>query len=195
MCYQCIITLLLLFLAVIRSQVNELPILLTLMNINLLVSYIYVIINYRYIFRNHNSEKSVASFNFLNVFEKAKIGLFVGTAVYIMFITYTIVQIYNNEQLNEEFLLISWLIISCALACVKGAYLDSATIFFDDYYISGKYWVSYKELDRIDVIREYSNILGKIYLIELFKDGRSVGFDKFYVQEFDFLKSKLSQIA
>lgn len=97
MCCQCIITLMLLFLAVIRSQVNELPILLTLMNINLLISYIYVIINYRYIFRNHNSEKSVASFNFLNVFEKAKNCLFVGTAVYIMFITYTIVQIYNNE--------------------------------------------------------------------------------------------------
>jgi hypothetical protein len=92
-------------------------------------------------------------------------------------------------------LLISWLIISCALACAKGAYLDSATIFFDDYYISGKYRVSYKEIDRIDVIREYSNIFYKIYLIELFKDGRSVGFDKFYVQEFDFLKSKLSQIA
>lgn len=72
-------------------------------------------------------------------------------------------------------------------------YLSGITAFGEKNYLSGEFLIDYKDIDEIREIKSTSTIHGDIILVTLWKNGKEIGFDKLFIDEYHKLRLMVYQ--
>lgn len=66
--------------------------------------------------------------------------------------------------------------------------------FFDEYYISGQYKIFYDEIDNLVELKRVNTLSGNVIYFKLFKEDKTIGYDKMMENDYLLLKIKIKDI-
>ena len=99
---------------------------------------------------------------------------------------------YDESQL-KQYLLIA---ISCAYLpqlAINGYFVDLICVFTDEFYITGKYFVHYIDIDEITVRKKVNAIQDQVVFIRLYKSSKLIGVDKLTYPDYLELKKHITE--
>lgn len=94
-------------------------------------------------------------------------------------------------DLNQEIKTWIWFAILLPVLYSDSVYISGITAFGEEMYASGEYIVYYSDIDQITEIWEKRTTSGNIVLMTLWKDGRNIGYDKMFSDEYVYFRKKV----
>lgn len=99
------------------------------------------------------------------------------------------------KMIHERYDIKIWLWYATILPVLysDSVYLSGCTAFGEKSFLSGEFLVDYKDIDEISEIKSTSTMHGDIILVILRKNGKEIGFDKLFIDEYHKLRLMVYQ--
>jgi hypothetical protein len=111
-------------------------------------------------------------------------------AVYIVFVIRLILRI----AISPERISVLWWIGSVYIMTYGQAVTISAAIAFaKNGYVSGDYFVAYKDIEEVREEKTMRSLEGEILLVSFWKNNKKIGFDKLFVDEYQQIRLEIYQ--
>ncbi len=117
---------------------------------------------------------------------------FIIMDIFILLISIHIASIiFNIVNSNYEIKAWIWFAVVLPILYSDSVYLSGLTAFGENLYASGEYLIDYSAINRITEICNADTMSGNIITLTLWNDEKYIGYDKMFLEEFLYLKSKV----
>ncbi len=156
-------------------------------------AYFYILFEVLYIkFKQKKLKLELAQIHH-NYIRRGVLGLISVAAIIAVIVILAAVngKIYGSEN---NFGLYIWYMAMIGLAWTGGYYVKAAVLFGNSCYYSGKYKIKYDSITEIKELSKRTAGMGlyDIYLIEIYGNGKLIGMDKLFSDEYSFLLNKIN---
>lgn len=156
-------------------------------------AYFYILFEVLYIKSKQKKLKLELAQIHHNYIRRGVLGLISVAAIIAVIVILAAVngKIYSNEN---NFGLYIWYMAMTGLAWIGGYYVKATVLFGNNCYYSGKYKIKYDSITEIKELSKRTAGIGlyDIYLIEIYGNGKLIGMDKLFSDEYSFLLNKIN---
>ena len=120
---------------------------------------------------------------------KAKMAIILGIAMTIGIAGYLIrTSAIINFSFWQDYYWIWYSVIMFVGLGVR--YIDIVNVYANENYISGNYIVPYSQITEMKIVDCKMSRRGEIYIVDLYKDNKVIGFDKIFAEDYKDLNEK-----